>query len=215
MAPYQYRHPATLRQIAHVRAGQAGPEAPHPAADFVAFVAYGVGFPLWWGRRDPAGLGFTRHRLGQALGWGAVAGIGWALYTYAAFGAGSSPPPLWPIQVVIGLPVWLLILSPFQEFFFRGWFQPRLQLALGRSPGLVVTAVAFTLWHAFPPLEGTLTATLPLSSLLGILSTLGFGLLLGYVFQRTQNIAAPWLAHALGGIGLVLIGQMTFLRWVP
>ena len=74
---------------------------------------------------------------------------------------------------------------------------------------------AFTAWHAFPPLEGTPTATLPLSSLLGILSTLGLGVLLGYVYQRTENIAAPWLAHALGGIGLVLIGQMVFLRYVP
>ena len=182
---------------------------------FLAFVAFGLAFPLWWGRRDPAALGFTRRRLGQALAWGAVAGIGWALYTYAAFRAGSSLPPFWPLQVVIGLPVWLLILSPFQEFFFRGWFQPRLQLALGHWPGLVVTAVAFTAWHAFPPLEGTPTATLPLSSLLGIVSTVGLGLLLGYVYQRTETIAAPWLAHALGGIGLVLIGQMVFLRYVP
>ena len=119
-----------------------------PAA-FLLFVAFGVAFPLWWAWRhhDGASLGLTRHRLGEALAWGAGSGICWALCTYAAFGEGSTLPPLWPLQVAIAIPVWLLVLSPFQELFFRGWYQPRLQAELGRRSGLIVAAAGFTIWH--------------------------------------------------------------------
>jgi len=106
-------------------------------------------------------------------------------------------------------------MSPFQEFFFRGWLQPRLQVVMGKWLGLIVTSLAFTAWHFFPPLEGTLTTTLPLGSPIGILSTFLAGLLFGYIHQRTENILAPWLAHAIAGIGLVLIGEMTFIQYVP
>jgi len=187
-----------------------------PAA-FPIFVVFGVAFPLWWARRqhDFASIGLTRRGLAPALAWGVGAGIGWAVYTYLAFGGEADPPPLWLAQVAIGLLVWLAIMSPFQELFFRGWFQPRLQARLGRGWGLVLTATAFTVWHFFPPFEGTATASLPLTSPLGIASTFVGGLLFGYVHQRTQNVIAPWLAHALGGIGLVLIGRMVFLQYVP
>lgn len=163
----------------------------------------------------PREFGLKRRGLARGLAWGACAGIGWAVYTYLAFGGGNAPPPLWLVQVVIGMVVWLAIMSPFQELFFRGWFQPRLEASLGRRWGLVLAATAFTMWHFFPAFEGTATATLPLTSPLGIASTFAAGLLFGYVRQRTENVAAPWLAHALGGIGLVLIGRMTFLQYVP
>jgi CAAX protease family protein len=122
---------------------------------------------------------------------------------------------MWGLQILISFPIWLLILSPFQEFFFRGWLQPRFEVSLGKWWGLVVTSIAFALWHFFPQFEGTMTSTLPVSSLVGIVSVIGIGLLFGYVFQRTGNIVAPWLAHAVGGIGLVLIGRMVFLQYIP
>jgi len=80
---------------------------------------------------------------------------------------------------------------------------------------LVITSLAFTLWHFFPQFEGTLTATLPLSSPIGVVSVVLLGLLLGYIHQRTENIVAPWVAHAIGGLALVLIGRMTFIQYVP
>lgn len=57
--------------------------------------------------------------------------------------------------------------------------------------------------------------TLPLSSALGLVSVVVAGLLFGYIFQRTENILAPWLAHAIGGIALVLIGEMSFVQYKP
>ena len=117
--------------------------------------------------------------------------------------------------MVIAVPVWLLVLSPFQELFSRGWMQPRLQRALGRWPGLLATSLAFTLWHFFPDFAGSATATLPLTSPLGIASTFLAGVLFGYLRDRTDSVVAPWLAHAIGGLGLVLIGRMTSLTYVP
>ena len=184
---------------------------------FVLFVAYGIVFPLMWAgaTRNWGAAGFSRRNLSSALALGLAAGVAWSVYTYAFFRQGRSLPPLWGLQVAIAFPIWLLVMSPFQEFFFRGWLQPRLQTVMGRWVGLGITALAFTLWHFFPQLEGTPTATLPLGSPLGLLSTVLAGLLFGYVFQRTENILAPWLAHAIGGITLVLIGEMSFIQYVP
>jgi membrane protease YdiL (CAAX protease family) len=184
---------------------------------FVLFVAYGLVFPLVWTglAHDWRALGFSRRNLLSALAWGLVCGIGWSVYTYVLFRQNRSLPPLWGLQVAIALPIWLLVMSPFQEFFFRGWLQPRLQAVTGKWVGLGITALAFALWHFAPQLEGTPTTTLPLGSLLGLGSIVLAGLLFGYVFQKTENIVAPWLAHAMGGIALVLIGEMTFIQYVP
>lgn len=111
--------------------------------------------------------------------------------------------------------MWLLVLSPFLELLYRGWMQPRVQRALGRWPGLLATSLAFTLWHLFPGFAGSGTATLPLTSLLGIASTFLAGVLFGYLRDRTDGVIAAWLAHAIGGLGLVLIGRMAFLTYVP
>lgn len=184
---------------------------------FLLFVAYGILFPLIWAKKSGnwTAVGFSRQNLSTALAWGAAAGSLWAIYTYLFFGRDGALPPLWGLQIAIAVPIWLLVMSPFQEFFFRGWLQPRLEAVAGRWRGLGLTAVLFTLWHFFPQLEGTVTASLSLSTPIGVVSMLLAGLLFGYIFQRTQNIAAPWLAHALGGVALVVIGEMSFIQYVP
>lgn len=184
---------------------------------FVFFVAYGIAFPLAWAglTHKWEALGFSRRNLSYALILGVVTGVIWAIYTYIFFREDSPLPPLWGLQVAIAFPIWLLVMSPFQEFFFRGWLQPRLQTVMGKWGGLGITALAFTLWHFFPQLEGTSTTTLPLGSALGLVSIVVAGLLFGYIFQRTENILAPWLAHAIGGIALVLIGEMSFIQYKP
>lgn len=71
------------------------------------------------------------------------------------------------------------------------------------------------MWRFFPDFDGSGTATLPLTSLLGIASTFLAGVLFGYLRDRTDSVVAPWLAHAIGGLALVFIGRMTFLTYVP
>jgi membrane protease YdiL (CAAX protease family) len=184
---------------------------------FALFVAYGIMFPLIWAgfARNWSALGFSKRNLLSALAWGLAAGVVWSVYTYVFFRQGRPLPLLWRLQVAIALPLWLLVMGPFQEFFFRGWLQPRLQALMGRWVGLATTALAFTLWHYFPQFEDTPTTTLPLGSPLGLLSIALAGLLFGYIYQRTENIVAPWSAHAIGGVTLVLIGEMSFIQYVP
>ena len=184
---------------------------------FLLVVVSGIAFPLVWAMltRSWSSIGFTRRNLGQALLWGLGAGLVFTLYIYISLPEEPSFSPMLGLQLAIGIPIWILIMSPFQEFFFRGWIQPRFQDAMGKRIGLAVTSFCFALWHLFPPFEGTPTSTIPVSSVSGFLSTLALGLLMGYVFQRTDNIVAPWLAHALAGISVVFFGMMSFIQYTP
>jgi membrane protease YdiL (CAAX protease family) len=171
----------------------------------------GILFPLIWGRLTGQwqDMGFTRANLRSALVWGIAAGFVTGLVGILLVKV-DNPPADMALQIAIGIPIWLLLASPFQEFFFRGWLQSRLEQALGRWQGLLLTTLLFLLWHYFPSfLE---KSTFPLGTIPGILATFGAGLLYGYSFQRTRNIIAPWLAHAISGIGFVLIGAMNFTQ---
>ena len=172
----------------------------------------GIVFPLlWtWRTRDWARMGFTRRNLRPALLWGVGAGL--LLLAIEWLTTEHKDAPLLLVQLAVAVPIWILIMSPFQEFFFRGWLQPRFQDTLGVWPGLIVTSISFALWHLCPPFEQA--QIVPIASASGMLFTAGMGFLLGYVFQRTGNIVAPWLAHVLAGLALVLTGAMAFLQYV-
>lgn len=185
---------------------------------FFLVIVCGIALPLVWGRvtRDWAAMGFTRQRLGQALAWGLGAGLVGVLYI--TLSAQKDPFPeltLLGLQLAIGIPLAILILSPFQEFFFRGWLQSRFEVSLGRWIGLLVTALGFALWHLLPPFTGSPTSTLDVTSIESILTTLGMGLLFGYIFQRTRSIVAPWLAHTFWIVALILVGAMTLVQFSP
>jgi membrane protease YdiL (CAAX protease family) len=214
--PVTFRHPLVEASIGYLAFCALGLASRFIPVIFALFVLFGIAFPLVWVGLTHTwnAMGFSKRNLLPTLMWGFIAGVLWAVYTYLFFRQDSPLPPLWILQVVLAFPIWLLVMSPFQEFFFRGWLQPRLGIVFGKWPGLVITSLAFTLWHFFPQLEGTATATLPLSSPLGVISTFAAGLLFGYLFQKTENILAPWLAHAIGGIALVLIGGMSFIQYV-
>jgi len=142
--------------------------------------------------------------------WGLAAGL--PLTAVIWFATEHKASPLILVQLAVGVPIWMLIMSPFQELFFRGWLQPRFQVGLGRWPGLVVASVSFALWHLCPAFEQA--QIVPVASIWGMLFTTGMGLLFGYVFQRTGNIVAPWLAHVLAGVTLVFSGAMAFVQYV-
>lgn len=184
---------------------------------FIIFVLFGILFPLLYAkfRHNWGSIGFSWYKIPQALFWGVLFGLFWSFYTLIIFYPNNSPTPFLGLQIAIGIPLWLLILSPFQEFFFRGYLQPRFQSSTGKWLGLIFTSLLFTLWHFFPQFEGTMTATLPLSSFAGIISIFLSGLIFGYCYQKTENIVAPWLAHALGGIALIISGQMVFMQYIP
>lgn len=182
---------------------------------FLLVLVFGIAFPLFWARKTKSWeyMGFKQKNRRQALLWGLMAGLITGIYciiSYVIEGGGPLPPML-ELQLIFGIPIWLLVMSPFQEFFFRGWMQPRFQDIMGRWPGLGVTSFCFAIWHLFPPFEGTQTSTIPIFSISSMITIFTFGMVWGYCFQRTKNILTPWVAHAIAGIVMIAIGKMVFI----
>ena len=177
-------------------------------------VLTGIALPLVWGRMTGTWelMGFTRRNLGAALRWGLAAGLATSLLGFVVVQERSLPPDL-ALELAVAVPMWLLVASPFQEFFFRGWLQPRFEDKLGKWPGLLAATAAFTAWHYCWPLATQ--SSFPLYTLQGFVATFAAGLIYGYSFQRTRSMVAPWLAHALSGIMFVLMGAGGFVGRMP
>jgi len=92
----------------------------------------GIGFPLLWGMKNNnwVEMGFTKPDLGKALFWSLIAGGLSSIIGLIVLPEISTPNKLW-FQLGIGIPIWALVASPFQEFFFRGWLQTRFEKSLG------------------------------------------------------------------------------------
>jgi len=184
---------------------------------FIVVLSFGIAFPVLWARKtgNLTLIGFEQKNRKQALFWGLITGLlvsVYCIFSYIMEGGGAFPPML-ELQLAFGIPIWLLIMSPFQEFFFRGWMQPRIQEFSGKWIGLGITSFCFAIWHIFPPFEETKTSTIPILTGSSIIIIFVFGLMWGYAFQRTKNILAPWMAHAIVGITMVVLGKMTFITF--
>lgn len=166
-------------------------------------VLAGFAIPIAWGLRTRgwAEMGLVRRDAGRALAWGLGAALVTTLLGLPVMGARAPAPDL-GLELLVSVPLWLLLASPFQELFFRGWLQSRCERALGRGPGLLAATAAFTLWHYCWPLAEQ--SPIDLFAPAGVAVTAVAGLVYGYSFQRTGSMLAPWLAHALQGIALSL-----------
>jgi hypothetical protein len=80
---------------------------------FLLVIVSGIAFPLVWAMltRDWAAIGFTRRNLGQALLWGVGAGLVTSLIGFLTAEERSFAPML-GLQLGVGIPIWLLIMSP-------------------------------------------------------------------------------------------------------
>lgn len=174
-------------------------------------VVLGIGFPLLWDSlsKDWHSLSFFKRNVKKSLWWGIGTGLLSSLIGFSVIKKIIFPSDL-GLQLLIGIPLWLLVISPFQEFFFRGWMQSRLSDIFGKWLGLVLANVCFTAWHYLSPIVDL--SAFPLTSLAGFLSTFLAGLLYGYSYQRSQNIIAPWLGHALAGIVFIVVGAMDIVQ---
>jgi membrane protease YdiL (CAAX protease family) len=178
-----------------------------------AMALTGLLFPLVWGKVTGrwAEMGVSGDGIPGALVWGVGGGVITSTIGYLTVPERNLAADVGR-QLALGVPVWLLLASPFQEFLFRGWLQPRWERGLGRGWGLLVATIAFTGWHYLLPIfSESGPSSFPLYSLRGLAATFGAGLVYGYAFQRTGSIVTPWLAHALSGIMFVAIGSGTFL----
>jgi membrane protease YdiL (CAAX protease family) len=174
---------------------------------FGLVVAMGIGLPLGWGffMGEWQLLGFSKNNLKLAVLWAVATGLLSGLIGLFLLLPFSLPNNLFQ-QLLVGIPFWLLIISPFQEFFFRGWLQGLLTPLLGGPGSLLLANLGFTLWHYFSPIVDL--SPFPLSTPTGFLATFVAGLLYGLAFQKSNHLIAPWLGHALSGVLFVGVGAM-------
>lgn len=175
----------------------------------------GIAFPLVSARAagDWTAIGFTRRNWKQALLWGTATGLALLLLVYIGaktLGTQSTAEAIRG-QLLIGIPLSFMVISPFQEFLFRGWMQPRLQKAMGKVSGLLACSLLFAAWDTLPPLQGTSLWAAIRTSIQLVPLSFAFGCVVGYVFQRTGNMLAPWLAHSLAVVGLILSGRLALV----
>ena len=84
----------------------------------------------------------------------------------------------------------ILVVGPADELLFRGVIQGGLRRSFGAAPAILIASVLFGLLHV--GVDGTLTEQL---AYMGV--TVLLGALLGVLYERTDNIVIPALAHGL------------------
>jgi len=87
--------------------------------------------------------------------------------------------------------------GPVEEFLFRGALQTRLTLLLGAEWGLVLSALAFGLWHVGANARLETHGDLVSAACAGIIGQAPYGLAFGVIFQRTRNLLAGSVFHML------------------
>jgi membrane protease YdiL (CAAX protease family) len=101
------------------------------------------------------------------------------------------------LNAVFGLAV-VSVLAVFEEIGWRAWLLPRLADRIGARRAVVVTSIIWALWHVpfqlsgIQHIDGVSPRTLALTIPLG---TMAAGLILGWLWLRTESIWLVAIAH--------------------
>jgi membrane protease YdiL (CAAX protease family) len=170
------------------------------ALQFVGFLLVGLGYLRWQGR--DVGLFRIDVPSLRDVGWVVLGLVGLFVLLNvvsvligllgiesaenAAVVSGRQQPTLF--LYLIG--VTLLFTAPAEELLFRGLIQGLFRSAYGVVPGVVITSVLFGVVH-FVALAGGGSA-LPY---IGVAAALG--VVLGAIYERTENLVVPIVVHGL------------------
>lgn len=119
------------------------------------------------------------------------------------------------LNATVGVVV-VSILAIFEEIGWRAWLLPRLQARVGPRSAVIVTAAIWAAWHVPFQLSGvqhvdgvspvTLALTLPIG-------TFGAGLVVGWLWLKTESIWIVSLAHgAFNNWGQYAFKYMQFVQ---
>jgi membrane protease YdiL (CAAX protease family) len=101
------------------------------------------------------------------------------------------------LNAVVGATV-VSALALFEEIGWRGWLLPRLRERIGARLAIVATAVVWAFWHVpfglsgIQHIDGISAVELALGVPLGVMA---IGLVLGWLWMRTESIWIVALAH--------------------
>ncbi|WP_276273018.1 CPBP family intramembrane glutamic endopeptidase [Haloarcula litorea] len=193
---------------------------------FVGFLLAAVGFVRL---RDEPGLVHVRSPSASTVGWalvGVVAVLLSAVVMDAVVAALSAlVESLFGVGVETGqnniveqgranpelflwmVPVSLLLVGPGEELVFRGVVQGLFRRSFGVVPGIVLASALFGVGHYAAVSSG--------SAWTYILVAGSLGLVLGVLYEYTENIAVPALAHGLWNAGLFVVNYYTVTAGVP
>lgn len=177
------------------------------AANFAGFLAVGIGYIKYQECRSLVGLRRPSLRGGLVVVVGVVtlvvsltglqvlfAQLGYEPAQNSAVVAGEDNPQLY----LYVIPVVLLLNSPGEELLFRGLIQGRFRRAYGVIPGILAAATVFGLVHLIALVGSG-------SELVYVTIAAVAGLLLGVVYELTQNLLVPIAVHALWNVGTYLV----------
>jgi len=92
---------------------------------------------------------------------------------------------------VVAIGITLFIVGPMEELFFRGIIQGYLAEQTNTTVAILTASVLFSLFHIEPSTIGGARALIPSLMLLVV------GIILGWSFVWTRNLAVPMVAHGL------------------
>ncbi|WP_141212018.1 MULTISPECIES: CPBP family intramembrane glutamic endopeptidase [unclassified Halorubrum] len=104
----------------------------------------------------------------------------------------------------------LFIVGPIEEYFFRGIVQGRLREQMGPVPAIAIVSVGFTLGHVPSYWIGG-SDLLSLGVFFALLSIAVGSVILGAIYERTQNLVVVIAIHSLInaiGVSLALVAAL-------
>jgi len=117
----------------------------------------------------------------------ALAGVGLTTGENQAVVPPGDPTTYYLAMIVVSI----LVVGPVEELLFRGVVQGGLRRAFDAAPAILIASLVFGLVH-FPAVAGTTAERL---AYVGVV--VGLGCVLGYLYERTDNILIPGFAHGL------------------
>ena len=190
----------------------------HLALTVLQFVGFGVGIAGYVVITDDREL--IRYRLPTRFSWGLIGvGVVVLLVVQFVFGfllselgleagenqvilIGRENPQFFLYMILVSI----LVVGPVEELLFRGVVQGLLRRALSAWPAIVTASAFFGLVHVWA-VQGTIGQQLVYAAVATVL-----GIILGYLYERTENIVVPGVAHGLYNAVLFAIQYVAVTR---
>jgi len=119
----------------------------------------------------------------------------------------GDPNPLIPGFFSYGWFIWIFMLQPgiWEEVAFRGVMIPMLLKKYSKITGIIISSIFFGLAHAFNAINVLLSGGNIITVLFQVIYTFFLGLLLGYLFIKTNSLIPSIIVHYLiNTVGLIL-----------
>lgn len=106
--------------------------------------------------------------------------------------AGIENPSGNPVYYLYMIPIMILFVGPVEEIVFRGIMQGSFRENFSLHTSVIVTSIIFGLIH-IPSIQSN--GYIPVISY--VIITCVLGLILGYIYERTEDIVVPCLTHGM------------------